>query len=157
MEKYLKPYLKKHSIFYKEYKHRPVFTVQESKSIKEKIPAVHTKCLFLKDDSSRFYLVAIQASKSLDMNLLKSKFSLKKLFFASPQELKENLNLAPGSVSIFGMIHAKDVKLIIDKYLYDAESVGFHPNINTSTLVLDNQNLKKFLSSLKINIDIILL
>ena len=154
MEKYLESYLEKCSITYKEYSHKPVFTVEESRLIKEKIPAVHTKCLFLKDDSSRFYLVAIQANKRLDIKLLKSRFLLKKLFFASPEELKENLNLTPGSVSIFGMINAKNVRLIIDNDLYNAESVGFHPNLNTSTLVLDNQNLKRFLSSLNINIEI---
>ena len=87
----------------------------ESRLIKEKIPAVHTKCLFLKDDSSRFYLVAIQANKRLDIKLLKSRFLLKKLFFASPEELKENLNLTPGSVSIFGMINAKNVRVVDSK------------------------------------------
>lgn len=145
----LKSYLEKHNIEYKIYKHKAVFTVAESKSTKEKIPGEHTKCLFLKDEKDNFYLVAIPAEKRLDTKLLRKKFNLKELNFACPEELKKELNLTPGSVSIFGMIYSQSVFLIIDKELWNSKKVGFHPNINTSTLVLDHENLEKFFKIIK--------
>ena len=149
MDVNLKIYLEKYKIEYKLYEHPAVFTVAESKKIKINIPALHTKCLFLKDENSKFYLVAIPAEKRLNILFLRKKFNLKKLHFASEEELKSELNLTPGSVSIFGMIYSKSVYLIIDKSIWDANKAGFHPNINTSTIVLDHSNLEKFYNSLK--------
>ena len=73
----------------------------------------------------------------------------KKLFFASGEELKEKLNLTPGSVSIFGMIYASDVTLIIDKEIWESKRAGFHPNVNTATLELKHHDLENFYNSLK--------
>ena len=149
MDPNLKPYLEKHKIEYKIYSHPPVFTVEESKKIKLNISGTHTKCLFLKDEHSQFYLICLLANKRLNTSLLRKKFNLRELYFASEEELKSGLNLTPGSVSIFGMIYAKSTYLIIDKDLWNADAVGFHPNINTSTIVLDHNNLEKFYNSLK--------
>ena len=155
MEQALKKYLEKHHISYKEYPHQAVFTVEESKNIKAKIPGKHTKCLFLKDSNNQFYLIALPAQKRLDTKSLRKKFNVKKLYFASTEELKQHLNLTPGSVSIFGMIYAKSVYLIIDKELWGAEITGFHPNINTATITLTHDNLEKFYNSLKTKKDIL--
>src|SRR3989338_3335329 len=125
MDSYLKSYLEKNKIEYKVYKHTAVFTVEQSKNIKAKIPGRHTKCLFLKDEKDRFYLVALPAEKRLNIKYLKNKFKIKDLHFASPEGLKKELNLTPGSVSIFGMIYAKNVYLIIDKELWQADEVSF--------------------------------
>ena len=105
MDETLQVYLKKHNISYQIYLHKAVFTVEESKEIKINIPALHTKSLFLKDENNNFYLVCIPALKRLNVSALRKKLSLKKLFFASPIELKEQFNLTPGSVSLFGMIY----------------------------------------------------
>lgn len=155
MDKSLSSYLSKHNIQYKNYEHPAVFTVAESKKIKTNIPALHTKCLFLKDENSQFYLICLPAEKRLNILLLRRKFNLKRLYFASPEELKSELNLTPGSVSLFGMIYAKSTHLIIDKQIWKADAVGFHPNINTATLVLNHINLEKFYNSLKARKEII--
>ncbi len=93
----------------------------------------------------------MNAYKRLDIKKLRDLLHAKnKLFFASSQELKEKLNLTPGSVSIFGMIYGQNngVCLIIDKQVWLAKKVGFHPNINTATLELTHENLEKFVNSL---------
>ncbi len=155
MDSNLKQYLEKHDIQYKIYNHEAVFTVEQSSSIKMKIPGKHAKCLFLKDEKQNFYLIALPAEKRLDTKSLKNKLKIKKLNFAGPEELKKELNLTPGSVSIFGMIYAKNTNLIIDKELWDAELAGFHPNINTSTILLNHENLEKFYNSLNAKKEII--
>jgi Ala-tRNA(Pro) deacylase len=151
MDSKLKAYLKKHNIEYKIHKHPAVFTVEEADKVKVKTPHIlHTKNLFLKDIKNNFYLVSMYAYKKLDLKSLKEKlYAKKKLSFASPEQLKFHLDLTPGSVSIFGMIHAKSVSLILDKQVWSAPIVGFHPNINTATLEITHKNLEKFYNSLK--------
>lgn len=151
MDAQLKSYLEKHNIKYKIQKHPPVFTVKEADKVKDKTPHIlHTKNLFLKDENKIFYLVSMYAYKRLDLKSLKEKLNAKKkLSFATAEQLKENLNLTPGSVSIFGMIYAKEVIVIVDKQVWDAKIVGFHPNINTATLELTHENLERFYNTLK--------
>lgn len=151
MDKTLENYLKEQKIEYIEHKHKAVFTVEESKSIKENIPGLHCKCLFLKDNKGKFYLVAMNAHKRADMKKLRKDLHVEKLHFASEEELKKHLNVTPGSVSIFAMIHSKNIHLIIDKQVWLADFTGFHPNINTSTLQISKNDLERFVNSLKIN------
>jgi Ala-tRNA(Pro) deacylase len=155
MDPALKKYLENHSIKYQIYNHPAVFTVAEAKAIKEKFPAQHAKCLFLKDDKGKFYLVGMKADKRLDTKALRKYLHVEKLHFASPEELKQELNLTPGSVSIFGMIYSKNTILLIDKEVWEAKAVGFHPNINTATLVIDNENLKRYCNSLNCKKEVI--
>jgi len=155
MDKNLKTYFDRLDIKYKIHKHPAVFTVEESLKLKEKLPDVfHTKNLFLRDESKprKYFLVSMDAYKRLDLKSLSRKLNVKKkLSFASALELKEKLKLTPGSVSLFGMIYAKrgEVILILGKEIWEARKVGFHPNINTSTLELKHEDLEKFYYSLK--------
>ena len=84
--------------------------------------------------------------KRLDSKKFREKIGAKKVRFGTAEELKEKINLVPGSVSIFGAIYikGKNTKLIIDKKVWEADIVGFHPNINTATLELSHDNLEKF-------------
>ena len=147
----LKEYLDKHGIKYTEHRHKEVFTVAESTKLKKKIPGLHCKTLFLKDNKGKFYLVGMPAEKRLDVKKLKMHFNVRKLHFASEKELKEEVNLLPGSVSIFGAIYVKykRVILIIDDEVWKADITGFHPNINTSTLEIKHNELKKFYEGLE--------
>ncbi len=151
MDENLIKYLQDHKIKYKVHDHPAVFTVEESKFLKLEIfGVIHTKNLFLKDESNKYFLVCMNAYKKLDLKELKSiVHARKKLTFASSVELKEELSLNPGSVSIFGMIYSKKVILILDKEIWLADKVGFHPNVNTSTLELDHKDLELFYNSLK--------
>ncbi len=153
MDVKLRDYLEKHSINYTEYPHKAVFRVSESKTLKKDIPGLHCKCLFLKDNCDRFYLVAVPADKRLDISRLRKRLNLKKLHFASEFELLEKIGLKPGSVSIFGIINDKEnqINFILDGDVWSANAVGFHPNLNTSTLVLLHDDLERFYNSVKTN------
>lgn len=151
MDDALFTYLKDNNIKYEEYSHKAVFTVAESHNNEEitKIPGLRTKNLFLKSNNSDFYLICMPGEKRLDIKLLKKELDVKDLQFASPEELKNELNLTPGSVSIFGMIYSKNTSLIIDESVWSAKEAGFHPNINNATLVLTHANIERFVISLK--------
>lgn len=143
-------YLKSHGIDFEEFEHEAVHTVEESKNLKADIPGLHCKCLFLKDSNDRFYLVGMPALKRLDMKKFRKDLGVSKLQFGKEEELWEKLRLKPGSVSIFGMINcSSNVKLILDKEVWDADKVGFHPNLNTSTLILSHESLEKYFDCLE--------
>lgn len=148
MDQKLEEYLFKHKISYKNYEHPAVFTVEESKKKVKGVPGTHTKNLFLEDENNNFYLVCMDAEKKLNIKSLRAHFCVKSLQFASPENLMQEMRLSPGSVSIFGMIYATKTKLILDKCLWETAEVGFHPNVNTETLVLSHHNLEKFYNSL---------
>lgn len=150
MEEKLKTYLEKHKINYIIHEHHAVFTVEESTKIKQSIPGLSAKCLFLKDSKNdKFYLVCMPALKRLDIKKLSRIFGAKKLNFGSQEELKKELSITPGSVSIFCMINANNVELIVDQEIWNAKITGFHPNINTATLEITHENLEKFYDSIK--------
>lgn len=145
--KYLEDYLKKYGISYLEFKHKPVFTVEESEKIKQKIPGLRTKSLFLKS-GEKYFLVCMPGHKRLDIKNLKKHLNIKELHFARPEELLSELKAVPGSVSLFCLINSRDTILILDREVYNAQESGFHPNKNTSTIVLGKDNLLKFFNSL---------
>jgi len=155
----IKKYLKEKRINFKEFSHNPVYTVEDTKKegIYEKIKGIHSKNLFLKERKSRrFYLVVMQENKPLNIKELEEKLKYK-LKFANPENLKEILGLTPGSVSPFGLINDKINKtiLLIDKDVWNADFVSFHPNINTETLQLSKENFHKYVNSLKNEMKII--
>ena len=153
METELKNYLENNNVDYVNFKHRAVFTVGESRDLKKSIPGLHCKCLFMKDNSGIFYLVGMPAEKRLNVWKLRAHLRVKKLHFASADELFDKLGLKPGSVSIFGLVNNldRDVVFILDKQVFDAEYAGFHPNINTATIVLKHEDLERFYNSVKNN------
>ncbi|MEK6856311.1 MAG: prolyl-tRNA synthetase associated domain-containing protein [Nanoarchaeota archaeon] len=149
MDKKLITYLTQRDIRYTVYNHPAIFTVSESKKLNLKIPGAHTKNLFLKDEKLNFYLICCLGDKRVNLKELKKHLSVKELHFASLEELKKELQTTPGSVSLFAMIYSSSVKLLLDQEIWDSDLVGFHPNVNTSTLVLTHKDLKIFYDSLK--------
>lgn len=154
MEKALLDYLNSHKINYTDYSHPPIFTVAESKKLNLNIPGLHTKNLFLKSERG-YYLLVCPGDKRINLKALKRHLFIKELNFASPEELKSKLGVSPGSVSLFAMIHAKNVHLLIDKEVWLSKEAGFHPNINTSTLVIQHEDLEKFYNSLECEKEVI--
>jgi Ala-tRNA(Pro) deacylase len=61
----------------------------------------------------------------------------------------KHLGVTPGSVSPFGLINNSDrtVRVVLDRDLESAERLGFHPNINTRTLVVSGADFSKFLAA----------
>ena len=74
-----------------------------------------------------------------------------------PEGLKDKLGLEAGSVSPFGLLNdtAEEVEVFIDKEIYNADIVNFHPNRNTASIELPNEMFHKFLETLGHEIQII--
>ena len=143
-------YLDEHQIEYERYDHPPVYTVDDVKRLVPPLPAAKTKNLFLRDHKGRrHFLVIVPADKRVDIKALNALIGASRLSFGSADRLKKFLGVDPGSVTIFALVNDPEhsVELIIDEILWTQQAFQFHPLINTATLVISNDNLKRFLAS----------
>ena len=136
-------------VAYVRHEHPPVFTVEDADKYWTALRGTHCKNLFLRNKKgNHHYLVIAPTSKSVDLRALNHILGEDRLSFGSPERLKKYLGLEPGSVSPFGLINdaGKEVRVIVDEDLRMSSSVGFHPNINTSTLDVSTADFEKFLA-----------
>ena len=84
------------------------------------------------------YLLMMPGDKPFKTKILSKQIGSARLSFASPEQMLENLDITPGSVSVLGLMNdkANKVRLLIDKELLTQEFIGCHPCINSSTLKL---------------------
>ena len=125
--------------------HCAVFTVAEGVDVKARLPGGHSKNLFLKDKSGAFVLISALGSTEIRLNQLHKRIGTKRLSFGKPEALLDLLGVVPGSVTVFSVLQDKDVevRLILDKALFEHEAVWFHPMRNTaSTRIAPNDILR---------------
>jgi len=133
-------------IHYKVYNHPPAPTIEIAQKHWRFIEATHCKNIFFRNHKgNKHYLVILEANKKLNIRELEQKLKQGKLSFASEKRLKKYLGVEQGSVTPFGLINDKQnhTHIFIDETLLKAEKLSFHPNINTSSLVID---LKSFIT-----------
>jgi Ala-tRNA(Pro) deacylase len=143
-------YLDQHQISYEIYEHPPTPTVEEALPYWKDIKAAHCKNLFFRNHKgNRHYLVILDHRRQLNIHDLEQRLKQGKISFASPQRMEKYLGLAPGSVSVFGIIndHENHVHLFIDQALQSATHISFHPNQNNATLVISFASFQRFLES----------
>ena len=142
--------LTKLGIEFKKYQHPPVYTVEEASEHAGHIPGGRSKNLFLRNKKGdKYYLIIADTSTNTDLKSIASIVDEKRIGFASPERLKEHLGITPGAVSPFGLLNDKNkiVTVLLDKKLTTHDELGFHPNINTETLVISSRDLIKYLNS----------
>ncbi len=137
-------------ILFEYYEHPPAPTIEIAIKYWKNINASHCKNLFFRNHKGdKHYLVIIEHNRNLDIHSLEKILKQGKISFASEQRMKKYLGVSPGSVSPFGLINDtnKEVHLFIDENLKTRKHLSFHPNINTASLVISNENFKKFIKS----------
>ena len=137
-------------IRFERHEHPPVFTVGEALEHWAGIDAVHCKNLFLRNKKGdRHFLVVAAHTTAIDIAALAGRIGESRLSFASAERLAAHLGLTPGAVSPFGLINdrAGGVHVLLDATLRDAARVGFHPNVNTATVVLSFADFERFLAA----------
>lgn len=82
------------------------------------------------------YLLLMPGDKPFKTKLLSKQIGSARLSFASSEQMREHLDITPGSVSVLGLMNDQEnaVRLIIDRDLLQDEYIGCHPCINSSTL-----------------------
>lgn len=145
-------YLSSVQIPFSIFRHPPLPTIEIAREYWKDVPGTHCKNLFFRNHKGdRHYLVIVESNSTLDIHDLEKSLRQGKLSFASPQRMERWLGVQPGSVSPFGLLNdpGHHVKLFIDKQLLGAESLAFHPNDNTATVVISKDDFFRFLDNMK--------
>ena len=139
-------YLKELNISYELLEHEAVFTVAQATNLKNKIVGSGCKNLFLKSDTSAYYIYILPDNIKADIKALEKFLNIKKLHFASILELEKILSLHQGGVTPLGIINDRDnkVKIVIDKDLVGMK-ILVHPNVNIKTISINFDDLIMFI------------
>ncbi|MGA9658640.1 MAG: prolyl-tRNA synthetase associated domain-containing protein [Asticcacaulis sp.] len=130
--------------------HQAVFRVGEGEEIKARIPGAHTKNLFLKDDKKQLWLISAEQSTPINLKALPAVIGSGRLSFGSEARLYDALGVRPGSVTALGLINDPEhkVRFVLDKVLYEADIVNFHPLTNLATTSLSQADFRAFLKAM---------
>jgi Ala-tRNA(Pro) deacylase len=130
--------------------HAAVFRVEEGLELKAALPGAHTKNLFLKDKKGRLWLISARQDTVIDLKQAHKTIGADRLSFGNEGLMWETLGVRPGSVTALGLINDADrrVTFILDKALWDADIVNFHPLTNTATTALDQAAFRRVLALL---------
>ena len=141
-------FLESNGIQYKRHDHPPVFTCEDVNRLVPDLPGRKTKNLFICDNKGKkHFLVTVPDEKSVDLKLLGEALGAKRLRFASADRLAKHLDLEPGAVTILGVMNdtAGKVGVVVDQAIWEADALQCHPLVNTATLVIPLDHLRRFL------------
>jgi len=93
--------------------------------------------------NTMFYLLLTPGDKRFKTKDLSAALGVSRLSFADGRFMEEFLDITLGSLSPLGLYNDLDrvVNVLIDDELKDAESIGMHPCINTSSLRISMADL----------------
>jgi Ala-tRNA(Pro) deacylase len=143
-------FLDRLGISYSTVSHPPLFTVEESRTLRGTIPGEHTKNLFLKDKSGVYYLVVAGEEAAIDLKGLHRRLGARgRLSFGSADALWDLLGVRPGSVTPFAAINdvSGKVVVVLDRAMLAHEILNYHPLVNTMTTSITRAGLMRFLSA----------
>lgn len=130
--------------------HPAVFRVEEGLELKAAMPGAHTKNLFLKDKKSRLWLISARQDTVIDLKAAPGVIGSDRLSFGNETLMWETLGVRPGSVTALGLINDTErrVGFVLDRRLWAADIVNFHPLTNTATTALDQAAFRAFLAAI---------
>ena len=135
---------------YSTVSHPPLFTVEQSRELRGKIPGGHTKNLFLRDKRGAYYLIVADEEATIDLKGLHRRMGASGRFsFGSAGALQELLGVEPGSVTPFGAINdvSGKVTVVLDAPMLAHELLNYHPLVNTMTTSIRREGLIRFLEA----------
>ena len=141
LEKEIRTYdlLDRLGVEYERVDHAPAMTMEVCQEIDQTLHAVICKNLFLCNrQKTQFYLLCMGPDKPFHTKDLSAQIGSARLSFAPEEKLWELLHCTPGSATILGLANdtAHQVRLLMERGVYDAEYLSCHPCICTSSLKL---------------------
>jgi len=140
-------WMAEHGIEHRTVEHPAVFRVEEGLELKAAMPGAHTKNLFLKDKKGRLWLISARQDTVVDLKRAPKWIGSDRLSFGNEGLLWETLRVRPGSVTALGLINdvERRVAFVLDRRLWEAHTVNFHPLTNTATSGLSQAAFRRFL------------
>ena len=131
-------------VSYQRIDHEAANTMEACAEVDKVLDATICKNLLLCNrQCTAFYLLMMPGDKPFKTKDLSAQIGSSRLSFAAPEYMEEYLDITPGSLSVMGLMNDKEnrVQLLIDRDLLTAETIGFHPCINTSSLRMRTEDL----------------
>lgn len=130
-------------------RHPPLFTVEQSRALRGRIPGGHTKNLFLKAKTGALFLVVALEDAAIDLKRLHHRLGTGRFSFGSADLLRETLGVEPGAVTPFAAINdtARAVTVVLDAAMMRHEMLNYHPLDNAQTTTIGRDDLVKFLQA----------
>lgn len=128
--------------------HAPLFTVEQSRALRGKIPGGHSKNLFLRDKKGALFLVSALEDAAITLNSLHRLLGASGRFsFGSADLMRETLGIEPGAVTPFAALNdpAGRVTVVLDAAMMAQPLINFHPLRNTMTTTIARDDLVRFL------------
>lgn len=135
-------------IQYEMHEHPPTPTIEEAVKYWGAMEATHCKNLFFRNHKgNKHYLVIFEHQQQLVIKDLEQRLKQGKLSFASEKRMSKYLGVKPGSVSLFGLVNDTEnhVYVFFDINLLQSDYLSFHPNDNTASLKISQQDFRKFI------------
>ncbi len=128
--------------------HPPLYTVEDSQTLRGEIPGGHTKNLFVKDKKGRLFLLVLGEETEVDLKRVHERIGGQgRVSFGSAELLEEVWGVRPGAVTPFGAINdpGTRVTVVLDEAMMAHARLNFHPLVNTRTTGLSSPGLVTFL------------
>ena len=124
-------------VLYTRVDHSRADTIEACHRVEQVLGWPICKNLFLCNrQKTQFYLLMLEGDKVFKTKDLSKQLGVSRLSFAGPEDLREILNLQPGSVTVLALKNDKSnmVQLVMDKPIHEGAYVSCHPCISTSTV-----------------------
>lgn len=144
-------YFSDKNINYERLDHPPVYTAEESERLVPRARGAHAKNLLVEERKTGcLFMLTVPFGVRVDLAATAAALNTGKLRFASADIMQAALGVTPGAVSMLALLNDRDgrVTLVLDQSLWEAEAVQCHPLVNTTTLIMDHDNLARFLSGI---------
>jgi prolyl-tRNA editing enzyme YbaK/EbsC (Cys-tRNA(Pro) deacylase) len=126
--------LTQEQIEYRAVHHDPTFTSEESARARGEDLRVGGKAIVMKV-GEEFRLFVLSAALKVDAAAVKQQFGVKKIRFASPEELHETTGLVPGSVPPFGR-PILPFDLFADPSIRENVKIAFNAGALTESIIM---------------------
>lgn len=113
------------------------------------LPGPQVKNLLLTTKKEKqYYFIIVPDEKIVDLKSLASELNSKRLSFASHEELNHLIGLKPGTLTPIALHHdvEQKIQVVIDSSINHEDTVGIHPNVNTTTVIIAFHDLERILS-----------
>ena len=145
--------LKEIGIPFESVRHEPVHTIEDCAAVDEKLGCLTAKNYFLTTKNQKnFYLCIVRPEARFRTADISKQVGSSRLSFANDEKLFEIMQVRSGAVSPMCLLfeQAKDVKLIVDRELLNAEKIAFHPCDNSQTLAMAGKDFfERFLPAVE--------
>ena len=121
-------------ISYREVHHEPTYTSEDAARVRGEELRNGGKALLMKGKTT-YRLFVLPADRRIDSSAVRKELGLRKMRFATPEELMELTGLVPGSVPPFGE-PILPYELFVDSAIGDNERIAFNAGSLTDSIIM---------------------